>query len=217
MKALFPFVFTAGLLVSGFANSQQMVVSPNDLNQIISLANKVYSIPYRDAVCAFGNLRSDDREYIDKKFNDKTVREKYYSATFGDIFTKEIFLKYHNRCVNANSAGLKPDFRTADMDSEDDYLINDQPKISIKSNPVVIQANRGRIRLEILWRQVYTEGKNTQITNGRTDFILIQQDGMWRLSDAITNTTPDNTKYSAAEFEKTIGLIHLNDYDTTQR
>lgn len=112
---------------------------------------------------------------------------------------------------------MKPDFRTGDQDSEDEYLLTHAPTLKIVSRPEIIQNISGKVRLEVLWRQVGTEGPNTQIMNGRTDLIFIRENGKWRLNDAITNTTPDETQYTIPEFEKTIGVMHLNHADAASK
>ena len=215
MKIFYSLILMVIMLTYDFAHAQQSTISNSDLDKINFIARKIYSIPYRDAICAFSDLRAPDGgypRYVDKKFDEKKNREQAYFSTFGEIFSESLIKKYKNQCVNAyaNSAGMTPDFRTADEDSENDYLLTSAPTLKIISKPQVIQDISGRIRLKVLWKQVGREGPNTQVTDGRTDLIFIRENGDWRLSDAITGSMYGVANDSIQDFEASMGVIYLS-------
>ncbi|PAJ76436.1 hypothetical protein [Burkholderia ubonensis] len=198
-----------GVIYSAAAFSQSPTLPATDVQSIDALAEKVYKIPYRDVVCAFGRLNPKTHAYADKKFSDNKVREKAYQATFGDVFSSALLSKFDKQCVDTEWAGLKPDFRTADQDSDDDYLNSHAPVLKVKGKPVIIQRNGAQARVKVLWKQVYTEGGNTQVTNGRTDLILVREHGLWRVDDAIANPSSAYDAAGVGEFDKSIGVSRL--------
>jgi hypothetical protein len=210
MKVLKFLIVSAGAVYCGAALSQAPHISAADAHAIDALIERVYQIPYRDVVCAFSDLNPDTHAYVDKKFSEKRVRAKAYQSTFGRVFSSELFNKFNKSCVDTDWAGLKPDFRTGDEDTEDDYLYTHAPILTLTAKPVIIEQKPDRVRLKVLWKQIYSEGKNTQKTTGRTDFILAREQGQWRINDAIANTTyDDEANLSVSDFEKTIGVKHL--------
>ncbi|KWK84233.1 hypothetical protein WM16_30830 [Burkholderia ubonensis] len=209
MRGLNYLVALMGVIYSAAAFSQSSALSATDVQSIDALAEKVYKIPYRDIVCAFSNLNPETHAYVNKKFSDKKIREKAYRATFGDVFSSALLSKFDKRCVDTDWAGLKPDFRTADQDSEDDYLNNHAPVLKMRGKQVIIQQNASQARVKVLWKQVYTEGKNTQVTNGRTDLILVREHGLWRVDDAIANPSSEYDDAGVGEFDKSVGVSRL--------
>ncbi|KVX82271.1 hypothetical protein WL09_24055 [Burkholderia ubonensis] len=202
-------IVLVGVIYSAAAFSQSPALPATDVQSINALTDKVYKIPYHDIVCAFGHLNPKTHAYADKKFSDIRVREKAYQATFGDVFSSALLSKFDKRCVDTDWAGLKPDFRTADQDSEDDYLKGHAPVLRVKGKPVIIQQNGAQARVKVLWKQVYTEGRNTQVTNGRTDLILVREHGLWRVDDAIANPSSEYDDAGVGEFDKSVGVSRL--------
>ncbi|RDU94545.1 hypothetical protein [Trinickia dinghuensis] len=211
MKSLNCILLVAGVIYSSVTFSQNLTPSAADVQSIDAFAEKIYKIPYRNIVCAFSDLNPETRVYIDKKVNDKRIREKIYQSTFGDIFTDALFKKFEKQCVDTNWAGLKPDFRTADQDSEDDHLIENAPILKIKGKPIILKISSNQARVKILWRQIDTDGKNTQIMNGRTDLILVREHGSWRVDNAITNPSSAFDDDSVDEFYNSVGVSRLID------
>lgn len=211
MKGLNCLVVLAGVVYSGAAFSQGPALSASDVQGITALSEKVYRMPYRDIVCAFSNLDPDTHAYLDKKFSDKKNREKAYRSTFGDVFSDALLSRFDKQCVDTEWAGLKPDFRTADQDSDDDYLSGHAPTLKMRSGPVIIEQTASRARIKVLWKQVYVEGKNTQVTNGRTDLILVREHGAWRVGGAIANPSAEYDTAGVGEFDKSVGVSRLGD------
>ncbi|WP_431824255.1 hypothetical protein [Burkholderia sp. F1] len=202
-------IVLVGVIYSAAAFSQSPALPATDVQSIGALAEKVYKIPYRDIVCALGHLNPKTHAYVDKKFSDKKVREQAYQAIFGDVFSGALLSKVGKQCVDTEWAGLKPDFRTADQDSDDDYLNDHAPVLKVRGRPVIIQQNGAQARVKVLWKQVYTEGKNTQVTNGRTDLILVREHGLWRIDDAIANPSSEYDDAGVGEFDKSVGVSRL--------
>jgi hypothetical protein len=211
MRGLNYLIAMIGVIYSAAAFSQNTALSAKDVQSIDALIQKVYTIPYRDVVCAFSNLDPNTHAYVDKQFNDKKAREKAYQATFGDVFSSALLSKFDKQCVDTNWAGLKPDFRTADQDSDDDYLNGHAPVLKIMGKPAIIQQRAAQVRVKVLWKQVYAEGKNTQVISGRTDLILVQEHGLWRVDDAVANPSAEYDEAGVGEFDQSVGVSRLKD------
>ncbi len=167
------------------------------------------SIPYRDAVCAFSNIDRNTGQYLNRKFNDRTVREATYRKTFGDVFSASLFQKLTRQCVGATRAGLKPDFRTGDLDEEDGNLSEQAPTLKVTGKPVVIQKSADRLRLKVLWRESYAGGDASSATDGRTDLILVREGGGWRIDDAIANPAKAYRDLDVNDFDNATSRIQL--------
>lgn len=204
--ALLMWVACPGLV---FAQTQSF--ASDDLRSVGAFVEMVYKIPYRNAVCAFGNLDPETHAYIDKKIGDKKIRRDIYKATFGDIFSNQLYEKFENQCVDTDWAGLKPDFRTGDEDPEDDYLYSHAPALRLLGRPVIIERNQRDVRVKVIWRQIYTEGKSTRITSGRADLILLKERGLWRIDDVWVNPSSEFHDLDPDEFDRAVGTSRLRE------
>jgi hypothetical protein len=209
MRALVASILLAGAAFSGVASAATPAPSVEAGASIDELVTRVYAIPYRDAVCAFSNIDRDTGQYLNRKFNDKKVREATYRKTFSDVFSASLFQKLTRQCVNATRAGLKPDFRTGDLDEEDGNLSEQAPTLKVTGKPVVIQKSADRLRLKVLWRKSYAGGDASSVTDGRTDLILVREGGGWRIDDAIANPTKSYRDLDVSEFDNATSRIQL--------
>ena len=209
MRVFGIFALLMWIACPGVVFAQTQSFSSDDLRSVGAFVETAYKIPYRNAVCAFGNLDPETHAYIDKKIGDKKVRRGIYRTTFGDVFSSQLYKKFEEQCVNTDWVGLKPDFRTGDEDPEDDYLYVRAPVLRLLGKPVIINRNQKEVRVKVLWRQVYAEGKNTQVTTGRADLILISEQGLWRIDDVWVNPSSEYHDLGPDEFDGAVGTSHL--------
>lgn len=209
MKMFRIFALLIGVAFHGLVFAQTQSFTEGDFRTIDAFIEVVYKMPYRDVVCAFDNLNPVTHGYMGKRFGDKKIRREIYKEKFGGIFSSEVYAKFENQCVNTDWAGLKPDFRTGDGDPEDDYLYTHAPVLRILGKPVMIKKNPKWVRVKVLWRQVFTEGKNSQVTTGRADLILVKEHGAWRIDDVWANPSSEFHDLEADEFDRSVGTTRL--------
>ncbi|QGZ58702.1 hypothetical protein [Paraburkholderia acidiphila] len=103
--------------------------------------------------------------------------------------------------------GKAPQSKSVQTNCE--HLNGHAPVLKVTGKPVIIEQHAAQARVKVLWKQVYTEGKNTQVTKGRTDLILVREHGVWRVDDAITNPSSEYNDAGVSEFDKSIGVSRL--------
>lgn len=209
MRTLIASILLMVLSSAALAGSQSL--SAGEGGGVDELVARVYGIPYRDAVCAFSNIDKGTGKYLNRKFNDKKIREEIYRKTFGDVLSVSLFDKLKRQCVDATRAGLKPDFRTGDLDEEDGNLFDAAPTLKVTARPVIIQKSAARLRLKVLWRASYGGADASPAIDGRTDLILIREGGGWRIDDAIANPAFAYRDFDIIDFDNATARVHLRE------
>ena len=179
-------VFVFGVLTleccSSKAEVEATALPPWEVEQVEATVKQLYSLSYVDATCVLSKV-DDAGTPIDRAAKSKTFREREYQKIFKPLLSSGLYAEMKAGCVSPDADGM------LDLRFNDDS-ISSYPQYG---NSIVLQVTRpirvalrarGRVSAVVYWSEFYGPKVRKPAMSGRTDLVLVKEDGRWLIDDA---------------------------------